>query len=489
MKFFVAQLLTETNTFTSAPTGWAGYEEYGIFYGDASARDPQGFGAYLAGVRAAIEGDGHEMSESLCAFAQPYGRTVAEVYDQLSARILQDLEQALPVDGVILLLHGAMVAEGLDDCEGDLQRRVRELVGSDVPVGVELDLHCHFTQEMQRTADVTIAYKEYPHTDAVARARELYSIVRDTALGKVRPTTAVFDCRMVGVWHTTREPMSGFVRHMQSFEGRDGVLSVSLGHGFPWGDVPESGAKLWVVTDNDPAGAQALAERLGREFWDLREATRPPVVEVDVALDSVLAMRQGTAVLADVADNAGGGAPGDSTFILRRMLERGIGNAAVGMFWDLGAIHICREAGVGAVMDLRLGGKCGPASGDPLDLRVTVKQVLPVHSQVGLTGREPLSCSVWLRTSGGIDIALASVRSQVFGRDAFTGLGITLEDKRLVVVKSMQHFHAQFAPIAAQVLYVSTPGALRHDFESIPYTVRDLNYWPRKPDPHATSAA
>ena len=140
-------------------------------------------------------------------------------------------------------------------------------------------------------------------------------------------------------------------------------------------------------------------------------------------------------------------------------------------------------------MDLRLGGKCGPASGDPLDLRVTVKQVLSSHSQVGLTGREPLGCSVWLRTSGGIDIALASVRSQVFGRDAFTGLGITLEDKRLVVVKSMQHFHAEFAPIAAEVFYVSTPGALRHDFAAIPYVRRDLNYWPRVPDTHGIAPA
>jgi microcystin degradation protein MlrC len=136
-------------------------------------------------------------------------------------------------------------------------------------------------------------------------------------------------------------------------EGLDGVPSVSLGHGFPWADVADGGARLWVIADGDEAKAQALAEQLAKEFWSMREETRALHSSVDAALDRVRDAASGPIVIGDVADNPGGGAPGDSTFILRRILGRGIGQVAVGAFWDHGAIQICRDAGVGAVIDLR----------------------------------------------------------------------------------------------------------------------------------------
>ncbi|TDP73026.1 M81 family metallopeptidase [Roseateles toxinivorans] len=484
MKFFVAQLETETNTFAAAPTGWGGFEACGIYRGDASVRAPDTTGAFMQAIRSILEADGHCVVEGLCASAEPFGRTVREVYESLREQMLADLRMAMPVDAVQLLLHGAMVADGYDDCEGDLMARVREIIGPDVPFGVELDLHCHFTERMRASADVIIAFKEYPHTDGVDRARELYRILLDMQAGRLRPTTAVFDCKMVGMWHTTREPMAGFVKRLQSFEGHDGVLSVSLGHGFPWGDVPESGAKLWVVTDNDTAKAQRLAEQLGREFWELRALTGGNALALDDALDQALQIDGGPVVLADVADNPGGGATSDSTFILRRLIERGIGNAVIGAFWDLGAIQICKDAGVGAVIDLRVGGKCGPASGAPVDLRVTVRAVVEAHSQsaVAMGVRAPMGTAVWVESAavpGGLHLLLASVRGQVFGTDAFTGLGLSLADKGLVVVKSSQHFHAEFAPIAKAVLYAATPGAINPDFARIPYVLRDLDYWPR----------
>jgi microcystin degradation protein MlrC len=484
MKFFIAQLATETNTFAAAPTGLGGFEEYGIHHGDASRRAPTGTGAFMRFLRDMIEGDGHEVVESLCTLAQPAGRTVRRVYEGLRDEILSDLRAALPADAVQLLLHGAMAAEGYDDCEGDLVSRIREIVGPGVTIGLELDLHCHFTERMRRSADVIVAFKEYPHVDSRERGRELYRIVVDAASGRVRPVTAVFDCRMMGLWHTTREPMKSFVARMQGAERRPGVLSVSLGHGFPWGDVPEAGAKLWVVTDDDPALARSLAEELGREFWDLREATRTPTAGIDQALAEAQALGQGPVVLADVADNPGGGAPGDSTFILRRLVDRGVGNVVVGAIWDLGAVQICNDAGVGAELDLRIGGKCGPTSGMPVDLRVVVRAIADDHTQGALGARERLGRCAWVEAPGGLHIVLSSIRTQVYGTDAFTGLGITLEDKALVVVKSTQHFHAQFAPLAKAVIYVSTPGALTLDFADIPFRLRDLEFWPRVEDPH-----
>ena len=484
MKVLIAQLATETNTFSAFPTGLGAYEAYGIFHDDASRKAPEGAGDFMLFMRQMIEADGHGVVESLCAFAQPAGRTVRSVYEDLRDSILRDVRAAMPLDAVQVLLHGAMAAVGYDDCEGDVIACIRDIVGPDVPIGVELDLHCHFTELMRRSADVLICFKEYPHTDGPDRAREVWKLLQDCVARRIRPTTAVHDCKMVGLWHTTREPMMGFVKRMQSFEGRDGVLSVSLGHGFPWGDVPEAGAKLWVITDNDMPLAERVAAQLGREFWDLREQTGAPAEGVDEAIDRALAVDGGPVVFGDVADNPGGGAPGDSTFILKRLLERGIGNVALAAFWDLGAIQICKECGVGAELDLRLGGKCGPSSGDPVDLRVTVRAVVENHTQSAMGGKTPLGTAVWIQAADGVDIVLASVRTQVFGTDAFTGLGIDLAAKKIVVVKSTQHFHEQFAPIARQVIYVSSPGALTSDFTGIAYRRRSLDYWPRVADPY-----
>ncbi len=479
MKFFLAELVTETNTFAAAPTGLGGFEEYGIYHGDASRRAPEGMGALMHYLRTLMEGDGHEVVESICALAQPANRTVRRVYEALRDEILADLRAALPVDAVQLMLHGAMAAEGYDDCEGDLLSRIRAIVGPDVPIGAELDLHCHYTALMHESADAIIAFKEYPHVDAQPRALELYRILAGTAEGRLRPVSAVFDCRMVGLWQTTREPMASFVQRMQAVEAQPGVLSVSLGHGFPWGDVPEAGAKLWVVTDNDPALARTLADQLGREFRELREAARAHADSIDVALDVALEAGDGPVVLADVADNPGGGAACDSTFILQRIVERQVANAAVGAIWDLGAVHICQNAGVGAELDLRIGGKCGPASGTPVDLRVVIRAVVENHSQNALGVRERLGTCVWVEAANGLQIVLSSVRTQTYSTEVFTGLGITLADKRVIVVKSTQHFYAEFAPLARAVLYVTTPGAMNFDFGSIDYRLRSLDYWPR----------
>jgi microcystin degradation protein MlrC len=284
------------------------------------------------------------------------------------------------------------------------------------------------------------------------------------------------------------------VQRMKHLEGHDGILSVSFGHGFPWGDVPESGAKVWVVADGLQPGAaalaQALAAQLGRELFEMRDANRVKQLSIDAALDRIPADSAGKPiVLADVADNSGGGAASDATFILRRVVERGMGNIALGAFWDLGAVRICIDAGVGSVLQLRVGGKCGPTSGEPVDLRVTVRAFKTEHEQSGLSGSTAhCGASVWVSTEDGIDLVLISVRTQVFGPNLFTGLGIELTHKRAVVVKSSQHFHALFAPLASEVLYVDSPGLMRTDYEDIPYRHRDLNYWPRVANPWANAA-
>lgn len=485
MRLFIGMLYTETNTFSPLFTGWSSFADGGLARGTASEDPASAIGIVLAEWRRLAEAENVTVIEGTAAAAQPAGRTLQSVYESLRDDLLREIEAAGPLDIVLLYLHGAMAAIGYDDCEGDLLARVRQRVGDKVVIGAELDLHCHFTDAMLENADVLIAYKEYPHTDEIARARELFAICHAAALGHLKPVMAMFDCRMIGLWRTTEEPMRSFVGHMTALEGEVGVLSVSLGHGFPWGDVANVGARALVVTDGDGAKAATLARELGLAFYDMREQTKTDFLSVEQALSTALAAPNGPVVIGDVADNTGGGAPGDSTFFLRACIQRGIRGVAIACIYDPGAVGLCREAGIGARFELRIGGKLGASSGDPVDLSVTVRGLSEDHRQTGLGGDSvPLGRAAWVE-AGGIDIVLSSRREQVFSPDVFSGLGLDPRTRRVLIVKSTQHFHAGFSPIASSVLYATSPGAIAPDFAQIRYTKRDGRYWPRVPDPWA----
>jgi microcystin degradation protein MlrC len=338
---------------------------------------------------------------------------------------------------------------------------------------------------MLQHATLLLAYDEYPHTDIVARGEELYRLCIAAARKEIRPVMRAFDCRMIGLFPTSRAPMRALVDELKS--SRNGrVLSTSLIHGFPWGDVRDVGAKCLAIADGDETLAQETADAFGSDFWSMREDVQLSALPIDRALDVALESDATPVVLADVADNAGGGAPGDSTFVLRRIMERKIADVVSGIYYDPIAVQLCFEAGEGAVLDLRCGGKLGVASGDPLDLRVTVRGLCEHHEQDSMddSAPVPLGRSAWV-DAGGVQIVLASIRSQVFAPNAFTGLGIPLDRARIIVVKSSHHFWAKFAPIAGAVYHVDSPGALQVDFSAIPYKKRNPNYWPRIQDPFA----
>jgi microcystin degradation protein MlrC len=310
-------------------------------------------------------------------------------------------------------------------------------------------------------------------------------VCRAKAAGEADPVMAVHDCRMINSWHTTAEPMASFVARMQAAEKEDGIMSVSFAHGFPWGDVPCATARMIVIADGDRAKATALAETLGREIWELRGQTGLTTAPLNEALDRAIAARQGPVVLADVADNAGGGAPSDSTFVLHALLERGVTNFASGLYWDPLAIRFCKEAGEGAEIELRIGGKCCAASGDPVDLRVTVERIIEDAAQPFGEVTMPIGDAVWVQAPGNVDLVLTSLRTQTFHPDAFSQMGIELAAKKIVVVKSSQHFHAGFAPIAGEIVYAASPGTLNTDFANIDYQKNTTPYWPKVADPFA----
>jgi len=495
MKIFAAGIATETNTFSPLLTG---LEDFTILRGkdvrvgcvehkSLDLTDPWGRMA---------EARGDEFVFSLMAFAEPAGLTVKSAYESLRDELMSDLRDAHraqggePVEIVLLMLHGAMLAQGYESCEVDIVRRVREVVGAQAVIGVELDLHCHLSEDLLEHVNLVVTYKEYPHVDAVERARELFDLCVRTAEGKIRPTMALFDCRMVGFYPTTREPLHAIVAAMSAAEQEPRVLSISFAHGFPFADVPNVGAKVLTITDADVELAATLAQRFGRQLYRVRHRIGfdSMAVPMDVALARAYAAKLTPVVVADQSDNPGGGAAGDATFALRWLLEHGYGDAALAIFYDPEVVRMARIAGPGAQLTVRLGGKLGPASGDPVDLTVTVGALRDHYSTLlPQNGAEPvpyLVGDVALLHSDSIDVVLSNRRCQCFSPSIFSDLGVDLETKRVLIPKSMQHFHTAFAPIAAEVIYMAAPGATAPDPRLIPYSRFDpREIYPWHPDP------
>ncbi len=484
MRLFTATLATETNTFSPMLTSLAGYRD-DVFLrpGEHPNEHPLFCTSTLWVARRRAASEGYTLIEGSCFGASPAGTTNRLDYEFMRDEILAQMAAAMPLDGLVLGLHGAFVADGYDDVEGDLLERARAIVGPSCVIGVELDPHCHLTKKRVQLSDVIVLYKEFPHTDVVERAEEVLDLVLSTIRGTTRPVMSLYDCRQISSYPTTLPLMRAFVDKIKALEGHDGILSISIGHCFPYADVPELSGRVLVIADGDKAKADAMAIRIGEEFVSMRGKTTPDYHLADAAIDIARETNGVPVVMAEPADNAGGGAPSDNTTVLRRMLARKVENAAVGPIWDPIAVRLCFDAGLNAQFDLRFGGKIAVTSGLPIDARVEVVGLKRDAWQSFGPSRVPCGDCAAIRIKG-IDVVLISNRTQALGLELFTNVGIDPTLKSLILVKSTNHFMGAFGPIAAKVLYVESDAPLNRDYTKIPYTRIARPIWPL--DAHTT---
>ncbi|MCH2097083.1 MAG: M81 family metallopeptidase [Pseudomonadales bacterium] len=473
MRIFFSTLGTETNTFSPIPAGWNVWRETLLRRTADGAPTLHAHQRSFRPLYDVANARGAEIVPGLQAFAAPSGRTPAAVRAALEAELLADLDNAGAIDGVLLHLHGAMVADDEDDCEGALLGAVRRAIG-DRPLAALLDLHCHLTPRMIQHADLLFGYREYPHIDTYARLGSLLHALADCVEGHTRPVMALADCGMLGMYPTTTTPMRQLVNAFEAESARGGMIDVWLGHGFPWGDVDALGTRVLAIADGDLERAKESALRMADVTWHARASIANAPIDLDSVLDEALAVdaTAGPVVIADTADNTGGGAPGDSTFFLDALLARRVSNTLIGPLYDPGAVTLCHDAGVGARMRLRIGGKLCAESGLPVDVDAVVLAVADDVRQVLNAAPAHLGPCAAVRCGappGGPVVVLASRRIQAGSPELFTALGLEPSGARLVVVKSTQHFHAGFAPIASAVLYCGAPGALAGDVRRIEY--------------------
>jgi microcystin degradation protein MlrC len=482
-RVFLGSIATETNTFSPLRTDLQDFKD--SFYAPPGQhpKTPTLCSAIYPVARAQAAEYNWQIVEGTATWAEPGGIVNQHTWEFLRDQLLSELRAAMPVDIVLLGLHGAMVSQSCLDCEGELLAAVREIVGGSTIIGATFDPHSHLSARRIEAANLITVFKEFPHTDFVEVAEALVALVQRAALGEIAPVISSFDCKMIEILPTSREPMRSFVDKIKALEGQGSVLSISVIHGFMAGDVPDLGARIVVTTDDDKAAGDRLAAELGAELFAMRGKTRPEFLTAALAFDKAAASSATPVVIADVWDNPGGGVPGDSTILLREMLSRKVANAALATIWDPIAVRTCISAGEGAVFRLRFGGKMSAFSGEPLDGDVTVRRV--VRNAVQSFGQSvvPLGDAVWIEV-GGIDVILNSVRSQVFNPDVFSNLGIDPKTKSILVVKSTNHFHDAFSRISRNILYAAVDGPYPNHPETNAYRNLTREIWPRVENPH-----
>jgi microcystin degradation protein MlrC len=409
-------------------------------------------------------------------FAKPHpsAPTPRVIFDRVLDDMLTRMAAAGPVDGVLLELHGAMVAEGIDDGEGYILAAVRNLVGPQTPIIGQLDIHSNMSQRMVEMADVLIGRETYPEVDMAARGRECADVLMRILKEGVRPTMALHQTPMIWGMNqvTAHSPMKEAIAELHRIEAQPGVICGSIATGFPLADIPDMGSSVYIVTDNNRELAQHYADQLGqwlfarRADWQLR---MPSTAEALAA-----ASQQGRypVIFADRNDNTGGGSPGDSTGLLRTFVETKLENACVLYMVDPAAVEQCQQAGVGATLTLEVGGKSSPLQGEPVRLAVEVMALSdgrfrydgPMYA--GLEGNMGPSAHI---RQGSLHVILTNGHEQPFDTAFARSLALEPRQMRYIGVKSAAHFRAGFEAWAGAIYVVSEPSVHSHDTGTLRY--------------------
>ncbi|HQZ08251.1 MAG TPA: M81 family metallopeptidase [Burkholderiaceae bacterium] len=465
-----AEFAHETNTFSKIPTSYASFQAQDFFIDGAAAIKARGHSnTELAGFCDAARRHGWELVHVLSAIAQPAGVVTRDAFDRLTGPIVAAAhEQRDRLDGIALGLHGAMVTDFCDDGEGELLARLRAVVGPGMPIAVTLDLHANVTRAMCRHSDILVSYRTYPHIDMRSTAAQAGDLLHRTMAGEIHPVVLRAHLPMIDEANGGRTDIGAMLPRLQrarDYEKEDGVFAVSINAGFSRVDIAEVGPTVIVVAEGDLARHQAFAHALADDIWARRHEVMNRFMDVDEAAQICRDhdASAGPIVVADYADNPGGGGYGDATNLLAALLRAGISDACFGPIVDPQTVQQLRDVALGSTVTVQLGGKTDASQGGgPLALEATVLLHSDGHyyAQGPMTGglNKTWGPTVVLRVQG-FEILVVTQPAQMLDLAQFTAFGIDPRGKKVVGIKSMQHFRAAFEPIAAKVI-VCDSGAL-----------------------------
>lgn len=465
----ICGLWHETNTFAVPPTT---REHFHVLEG---AQIP----AALGGTRTPIGGfldraahEGLNIVPTVFAWALPSGTVDAATHDDLAARLVDRTAAARP-DAVLMDLHGAMVAEGHEDVEGDLVRLVRRALPQ-VPVGVVLDFHANTTATFVGAVDVLAGYDSYPHLDPYDRGVEVAGLMVHVLGHDLQPVHALVQPPLLippQAQATDQPPLHEIMARAHAAERQPGVVNITVAAGFPYADIPSAGTSVVVTSQSDAVLAQGLADELARMLWDARSQFHVSQVTPDEAVARALRQPEGPVILVDSADNIGGGAPGDGTAVLAALL-RGRAAGAVVEVVDPEVVALARRTGEGGVLTAEVGGKTDRLHGPPVGVRGRVERLCRsefTYTGSYMTGRRVDGGWTALLDVDGVRLVIRERKVMPFDQEELRVLGLEPGRCRIIVVKSAVAWRAAYGTMARAVIEVDTPGVCTADLRTIRY--------------------
>ncbi len=463
-KIAIGGLIHETHTFLEKLTTVQDFENRGVNWGQDAVEANREVHGYIQGFVEVLEEAGAEPVGTVAAAAGVHGYVTDEAFELYTGALVDGVRDAMPVDGVLLSLHGAMVAASYPKAEAEVVRRVRSVVGDDVPVMVTLDLHANEDHELTDAADAVFICKKYPHTDTRETGAAAATCMLKTLSGDFEPTMAIHKPGIISPsifqW-SEAPPMSDFRARAEEWERKHPeIFYTSIAPGFGYADVPDVGATVIVVTDGDKALAEEVARDLSNFMWERREElARKPILKTEEAAERAMQLAsedKTPVVLADGADRTG-----DNTMLLSALLQMGAKNLSLSSMHDPQAARDCIDAGIGARVKVRCGG-WGQASGEPLELEGEVTHVgdgeYVLTGPMGKGGKVRCGPSATLDIGDGNRIIFTSLNHQVRDAEGFRAFGVDPLAMDILIVRSRIHFRAYYEDVAGAIVEVDAPG-------------------------------
>lgn len=477
MRIALAGISHETNTYCSGETG---ADRFSQLRGARMLRS-SGQQTDLGGAVDACRAQGIEPVPILYAIAQPSGIVAAEAYRGFRDEIVDGLLSAGTLDGVVLLLHGAGVAVGVDDLEGDLVQAIRAALGDDIPITASFDLHGNVTPNMVAGLNGVFACQQYPHIDLHTQAAAAVTLVTDMQQRGYRCQSRMLSLPMLLPTTTTFEGVGkDMLAQLQSLAAASAAVNLSWFHGFPYTDVPWVGSHL-VVTETIEQPAGDLLEQAATLLWSQRESFRVRSLSAAEAVALAAEQPTGPVVIHETSDNCGAGSPGDGTHLLRAMLDAQLGErGCFGFVVDPTVAADAHAAGVGATMNISLGAKTDTLHGTPLEVTAYVRALHDGRLTLQHMNRgAPLRLGLLARLEiEGIEVVVGSRRSQTFDTEPFVAVGIDVTRFHFVALKSSNHFRAGFTHLASAIVTADPPGLSTHRIETFQREHAPGPLWP-----------
>jgi microcystin degradation protein MlrC len=490
MRVAIAGFQHETNSFAKVKASLSKWEEAGILRGDEIIKEYRESKATIAGILSRLESETDaEIVPLVFSRLMPMGNITVEANDFLEKEILNSIKEQGPWDIVFLAQHGAAVSEKYSDPDGELAERVRAIVGPDVIIVTNLDMHGNVSKKLVKNSDIVKVYQTNPHLDTFERAFESADLAVKYFKGEIKPTMYLATPPLVVnilKQGTSDKPMSDLLKFGESEMKNSKVLSISIVEGYPYSDVPQMGMTFLAITNNDEALAKSVANNLALHAWNMRVELNGVATSTDKALTEANNQSEKPIVLFDVGDNVGAGTPGDSTFVLHAARRLGISGVLQALS-DPAIVKLCASLGVGSRIEAEVGGKFDDMHGTPFPIAGVITAITdgtyaetkPSHGGFLYYNDGP---SAAIKTDDGYSILLTSLPAMSSSILQFRTAGLEPLDHKIIVVKGVHSPRPAYEAIAKKMYWLDTAGASTADLSNFKYAHRRVPMYPFEED-------